>query len=79
VVRYLDWLLDLGFDFGIILSIKVKVLGGGFGLWLGDNIAILSMVKRAHLLFLTLLWCALGLNLGGASILPLCCYHGGLC
>jgi hypothetical protein len=24
------------------------VLGGGFGLWLGDNIAILSMVKRAH-------------------------------
>jgi hypothetical protein len=29
------------------------VLGGGFGLWLGDNIAILSMVKRAHLLFLT--------------------------
>jgi hypothetical protein len=35
-------------------SVKVKVLGGGFGLWLGDNIAILSMVKRAHLLFLTL-------------------------
>jgi len=29
------------------------VLEGGFGLWLGDNIAILSMVKRAHLLFLT--------------------------
>jgi hypothetical protein len=29
------------------------VLGGGFGLWLGDNIAILCMVKRAHLLFLT--------------------------
>jgi hypothetical protein len=24
------------------------VFGGGFGLWLGDNIAILSMVKRAH-------------------------------
>jgi hypothetical protein len=24
------------------------VLGGGFDLWLGDNIAILSMVKRAH-------------------------------
>jgi hypothetical protein len=27
------------------------VLGGGFGLWLGDNIAILSMVKRAHPLY----------------------------
>jgi hypothetical protein len=27
------------------------VLRGGFGLCLGDNIAILSMVKRAHLLF----------------------------
>jgi hypothetical protein len=53
VVRYLDWLLDLGFALGIILSVKVKVLGGGFDLWLGDNIAILSMVKRAHLLFLT--------------------------
>jgi hypothetical protein len=53
VVRYLDWLLDLGFASRIILSVKVKVLGGGFGLWLGDNIAILSMVKRAHLLFLT--------------------------
>jgi hypothetical protein len=53
VVRYLDWLLDLGFASEIILSVKVKVLGGGFGLWLGDNIAILSMVKRAHLLFLT--------------------------
>jgi hypothetical protein len=26
-------------------SLKVKVLGGGIGLWLGDNIAILSMVK----------------------------------
>jgi hypothetical protein len=35
-------------------SVKVKVLGGGFGLWLGDNIAILSILKRAHLLFLTL-------------------------
>jgi hypothetical protein len=53
VVRYLDWLLDLGFASGIILSVKVKVLGGGFDLWLGDNIGILSMVKRAHLLFLT--------------------------
>jgi hypothetical protein len=52
VVHYLDWLLYLGFASGIILSVKVKVLGGGFGLWLGDNIAILSMVKRAHLLFL---------------------------
>jgi hypothetical protein len=29
------------------------VLGGGFSLWLGDNISILSMVKQAHLLFLT--------------------------
>jgi hypothetical protein len=28
------------------------VLGDGFDLWLGDNIVILSMVKRAHLLFL---------------------------
>jgi hypothetical protein len=36
-----------------LFSVKVKVLGGGFGLWLGDDIAILSMVKRAHLLFLT--------------------------
>jgi hypothetical protein len=53
VVRYLDLILDLRFASIIILSIKVKVLGGGFGLWLGDNIAILSMVKRAHLLFLT--------------------------
>jgi hypothetical protein len=53
VVRYLDWLLDLGFSSIIILSVKVKVLGGGFDLWLGENIAILSMVKLAHLLFLT--------------------------
>jgi hypothetical protein len=29
------------------------VLKVGFGLWLRDNIAILSMVKRAYLLFLT--------------------------
>jgi hypothetical protein len=50
VAHYLDWLLDLGLSSKIILSIKVKVLGGGFGLWLGDNIAILSMVKREHLL-----------------------------
>jgi hypothetical protein len=28
--------------------IKFKVLRGGFNLWLGDNIFILSMVKRAH-------------------------------
>jgi hypothetical protein len=28
--------------------IKIKVLEGGFDLWLGDNITILSMVKRAH-------------------------------
>jgi hypothetical protein len=27
------------------------VIEGGLGLWFGDNIAILSMVKRAHLLF----------------------------
>ena len=52
MVGYLDWLLDLGFALIIILSVKVKVLGGGFNLWLGDNIVILSMVKRAHLLFL---------------------------
>jgi hypothetical protein len=44
-------LLVLGFASKIILSVKVKVLGDGFGLWLGDNIAILSMVKRAHLFF----------------------------
>jgi hypothetical protein len=30
------------------------VLGGGFVLWLGDNIAILSTVKQAHLLFITI-------------------------
>jgi hypothetical protein len=53
VVRYLDWLLDLGFASIIILSFKVKVIRGGFSLWLGDNIVILSMVKREHLLFLT--------------------------
>jgi hypothetical protein len=29
-------------------SVKVKVLKGGFGLWLGDSSIILSMVKRAH-------------------------------
>jgi hypothetical protein len=51
VVCYLDWLLDLGFSSRIILSVNVKVLGGGFDLWLGDNIAIFSMVKQAHLLF----------------------------
>jgi hypothetical protein len=50
-VCYLDWLLVLGFSSKIILFVKVKVLRGGFGLWLGDNIAILSMVKQAHLLF----------------------------
>jgi hypothetical protein len=53
VVLYLDFLLDLGFASEIILSVKVKVFRGGFSLWLGDNIAILSMVKQAHLLFLT--------------------------
>jgi hypothetical protein len=35
-----------------LFVVKVKVLECGFGLWLGDNIVILSMVKRAHLLFL---------------------------
>jgi hypothetical protein len=40
-------------------SVKVKVLEGGFSLWLGDNISILSMVKRAHPLFLTLRRCTL--------------------
>jgi hypothetical protein len=39
-----------------LFSVKVKVLEGGFGLWLGDNIAILFMVKQAHLLFLTKYW-----------------------
>jgi hypothetical protein len=53
VVRYLDWLLDLGFASRIILSVKVNMLKGGFGLWLDDNIDILSMVKLTHLLFLT--------------------------
>jgi hypothetical protein len=32
------------------------VLGGGFGLWLGDNIAILPMVKQAHLHYSNKLW-----------------------
>jgi hypothetical protein len=50
-VCYIDWILVLGFASRIIISVKVKVLGGGFGLWLGDNIAILSMVKRACLFF----------------------------
>jgi hypothetical protein len=53
VVRYVDWLLDLGFASVIILFVKVKVIRGGFGLWLGDNIVILSMVKQERLLFLT--------------------------
>jgi hypothetical protein len=34
-----------------LFSVKVKVIEGVLGLWFGDNIAILSMVKRAHLLF----------------------------
>jgi hypothetical protein len=45
VVHYLDWILDIGFSSRIILSVKVKVLGGAFSLWLGDNIVVLSMVK----------------------------------
>ena len=45
MVRYLDWLLDIGSASRIILSVKVNVLEGGFGLLLGDNIAILSIVK----------------------------------
>jgi hypothetical protein len=56
VVRYLDWILDLGFASGIILSVKVKVLRGSFDLWLGDNIPMFSMVKQAHLLFSNRLW-----------------------
>jgi hypothetical protein len=28
-----------------LFFVKVKVLGGGFSLWLGENIAILPMVK----------------------------------
>jgi hypothetical protein len=35
-----------------LFPVKVKVLEGGFDLSFGDNIAISSMVKRAHLLFL---------------------------
>ena len=46
-----SWILVLGFASGIILSIKVKVLGGGFSLRFGENIAILSMEKQARLLF----------------------------
>jgi hypothetical protein len=37
------------FTYVIILSFNVKVIGGGFILWLGENIAIFSMVKRKHL------------------------------
>jgi hypothetical protein len=48
-VCYLGWLLVLEFSSGIILSIKVNVLGGGFSLWLGDNISILYMEKQAHI------------------------------
>ena len=51
VVCYLDWLLDLEFASRIILSVKVKVLGGGFGLWLDDNIAILSMLNEHNYYF----------------------------
>jgi hypothetical protein len=49
--------LSLGYLLGLVLLpelfylSKVKVLGGGLCLWLGDNIVILSMVKRAHLIF----------------------------
>ena len=52
MVRYLYCLLDIGFSFGIVLFFKDKLLEGGFGLWLGENISILSMVKRAHLVFI---------------------------
>jgi hypothetical protein len=45
--------LVLGFSSGIVLSVKVKVLEGGFSPWLGDNIAILFMEKQAHLFILT--------------------------
>jgi hypothetical protein len=38
------------------------VLTGGFGLWLGDNIAILSMVKQENILFLIGYWPILYLN-----------------
>jgi hypothetical protein len=51
MVRYLDWILDLGFASKIILSVKVKVLGGGFSLWLGENIAYennASIVKNMN-------------------------------
>jgi hypothetical protein len=40
---HLSW-LAIGFLLESF-SVKVKVFGGGFGLWLGDNIVILSMVK----------------------------------
>jgi hypothetical protein len=46
------WLLVFFWKF----SIKVKVLKGGVGLWLGDNIVILFMVKRAHPLLSNRLW-----------------------
>jgi hypothetical protein len=45
--RMLPW-LAIGSK-GLLLELfypsRFKVLGGGFGLWLGDNIAILSMEK----------------------------------
>jgi hypothetical protein len=50
-VHYLSWLLVLSFGFEIILSVKFKVLEVGFGLWLGDNISTLSVVKRGNIFF----------------------------
>jgi hypothetical protein len=50
-LSYQSWLylcISHGWLLGFLLEsfvVKVKVLGGGFGLWLGDNIVILSMVK----------------------------------
>jgi hypothetical protein len=35
---------------------RLKVLGGGFDLWLGENIVILSMKKIIHLFISNSLW-----------------------
>jgi hypothetical protein len=57
-----SWLhlcISHGWLLGFLLKsffVKVKVLEGGFGLWLGDNIVILPMVKREHPLLSNRLW-----------------------
>jgi hypothetical protein len=40
-----DMLSWLAIGFKVCCLSRLKVLGGGFDLWLGDNIAILSMEK----------------------------------